>query len=160
LVGPDASSRVLTLTRCRVLLFSGAPKHFGRSWSVFGRVAASGHYTLPQDGLALPWHGTVFSNPPYGAATQHWLRKLAGHEDGIALVFARTDTAWFHEAAARATLICFVAGRIKFINGHTGKPAGSPGSGSGSGPALIAFGQKSAEALRQAELGVCVEARS
>ena len=53
-------------------------------------------YTRQDDGLAQPWWGRVWLNPPYGTETPRWLAKMAAHRDGIALVFARTDPAWFH----------------------------------------------------------------
>jgi hypothetical protein len=58
-------------------------------------------------------------NPPY-SGVKTWMRKLTEHGDGIALVFNRTDTAWFPAGLAEATVVCFVAGRIKFVSGHTG----------------------------------------
>jgi phage N-6-adenine-methyltransferase len=118
-------------------------------------VPATRHYTIVDDGLTSPWFGTVWMNPPY-TGIRPWTQKLAAHGDGIALVFARTDTAWFQEAAASATLLCFVARRISFINGDTGRPAGSPGTGS----VLIAFGDKAADAVRMAGFGLCVECAS
>lgn len=115
-------------------------------------VPARRHYTKADDGLTSPWHGVVWCNPPYGRETGAWLRRLAEHGDGIGLVFARTDTAWFHDAAATATLICFTRGRIAFINGATGLPANNTASGS----VLIAYGRTAADALEQADLGLCV----
>jgi phage N-6-adenine-methyltransferase len=114
-------------------------------------IPADRHYTVADDGLTSAWAGTVWCNPPYGRETGIWMEKLADHGDGIALVFARTDTAWFQAAASRATAVSFLAGRVKFIDGRTGKPSpGSPGSGS----VLLAFGQKAAAALTAANLGI------
>lgn len=96
-------------------------------------VPATRHYTVVDNGLTSRWFGTVWMNPPY-TGIRPWTRKLVSYGDGIALVFARTDTAWFQEAAASATLLCFVADRISFINGDTGQPAGSPGTGPFSSP--------------------------
>lgn len=53
------------------------------------------HYTKIDDGLAKPWHGRVWLNPPYGNKTKSWLSRLALHGNGIALVFARTETKSF-----------------------------------------------------------------
>lgn len=81
-------------------------------------VPALRHYTLADDGLALPWFGRVYLNPPYGDAIPPWIAKLdacyraGGIEAGIALVPARTDTAWFDPLWAHT--ICFVRGRLKF----------------------------------------------
>lgn len=116
-------------------------------------VPARKHYTIHDDGLNSPWEGTAFVNPPYGSETQHWMRKLADHGDGIALVFARTDVKWFHEVAPKTSLICFVSGRIKFYKGNTVDQGGTPGAGS----MLIAFGPRAADAVRESGLGVCVE---
>lgn len=114
-------------------------------------VPAAVHLTIVEDGLTTPWQGTVWMNPPYSDVGT-WMRKLALHGEGIALVFARPDTKCFQEAAATATLLCFIAGRIKFVKGSTGKPAGSPGCGS----VLIAYGDTAATAVEAAGLGFCV----
>lgn len=114
-------------------------------------VPALKHYTIVDDGLASPWEGTVFVNPPYGPETPKWMKKLAEHGDGIALVFARTDVKWFHEVGIKASLICFVSGRIKFFKGNTVDQPGTPGAGS----MLIAYGDRAAAALRQSGLGAC-----
>ena len=42
-------------------------------------VRARTHYTAEDDGLSLPWHGTVFVNPPYGRTLAAWIAK-AHHE--------------------------------------------------------------------------------
>ena len=39
-------------------------------------------YTLPQNGLVLPWAGRVFLNPPYGPQTKTWMELMAKHGDG------------------------------------------------------------------------------
>src|SRR5580765_8192391 len=49
------------------------------------------------EGLFLPWQGFVWLNPPYGKEIDTWLQKMAGHRNGIALIFARTETRWFIE---------------------------------------------------------------
>lgn len=113
-------------------------------------VPTKKHYTITDDGLTSPWEGTAFVNPPYGSETAKWMRRLADHGDGIALVFARTDVKWFQDVAASADLICFVSGRIRFFKGNIEDQGGTPGAGS----MLIAWGEKSAAALRQSGLGL------
>lgn len=93
-------------------------------------------------------------NPPYGQETPKWMEKLAAHGDGIALVFSRTDTSWFHDYAAKSHAICFVRGRIRFID-QWGKVGGSPGTGS----MLLAFGLECATALERSGLGLTVRIR-
>lgn len=115
-------------------------------------VPANTKYVLPVDGLEQDWHGTVWLNPPYGKQTAVWLDKLIKHNDGIALVFARTDTKWFQEAMQTARVVCFVSQRVKFINGTTGESDGTPGAGS----ALIGWGQKAYDAIINSNLGICM----
>jgi hypothetical protein len=114
-------------------------------------VPAKKHLTIVEDGLVTPWEGTVFVNPPYGKHTPVWMKKLADHGDGIALVFARTDVKWFQENVDRSSAVCFIASRVKFHKGHigAGSQVGTPGAGS----MLIAYGDKSAEALKKSGLG-------
>jgi hypothetical protein len=57
------------------------------------------------------------------------MRKLADHGDGIALVFARTDAAWFFDTVwERASGALFLRGRIPFFNpdGVTVRTATAP----------------------------------
>lgn len=117
-------------------------------------VPAKRHLTIVDDGLATAWQGTVWMNPPYGPHVPTWLSKLADHGDGIALLFARTDTKWFQTyVAGRADLVCFVDGRIKFFKGGMDERGGSPGAGS----VLIAYGKRSADALLASGLGACMQ---
>lgn len=111
-------------------------------------IPARRHFTKRDDGLSKPWHGRVWLNPPYGRQTHRWLQKLAAHRDGLALVFARTDTAWFHRITAEATALCFPRGRLRFhrADGMAGDTAPSPSL-------LIAFGLPCAIALAESGLG-------
>jgi hypothetical protein len=68
-------------------------------------VPARAHYSKVDDGLARPWFGRVWLNPPYGRDVDRWMRRLVGHGDGLALVFARSDTRWFSRSLANATAI-------------------------------------------------------
>lgn len=107
------------------------------------------HYVLPQDGLALPWFGMVWCNPPYGSEAWTWLARLADHGAGIALVFARTETAGFvREVWAKATAITFLHGRLHFHHPDgTRAPANS-----GAPSCLVAYGEGAADRLATADL--------
>ena len=79
------------------------------------------HYTKEQDGLKQDWTGeTVFCNPPYGRTeVSKWCRKCYEHScsDGgaaVMLLFAKTDTAWFHDWVYGKAELRFIRGRIKF----------------------------------------------
>ena len=85
-------------------------------------VPAKRHLTIEDDGLTAHWEGNIWLNPPYGSDTPAWLEHLSvayecGIATGIALVFARSSTQWFHTYVQKATAICFIKGRIKFVPG-------------------------------------------
>lgn len=74
-------------------------------------------FTPEDDGLAQRWTGRVFMNPPYGRTIGDWVRKAYESARAGALVVcllpARTDTAWWHDYAAKGE-VEFVRGRLKF----------------------------------------------
>ncbi len=107
------------------------------------------YFTKRQDGLGRPWSGRVWLNPPYGRETPWWLGRLAEHGNGIALVFARSDTSWFQTYASRATALCFIAGRLKFVPGDGRSAASTAGAPS----LLMAFGLTCALAVAESGLG-------
>lgn len=65
----------------------------------------------------MPWFGKVLLNHPYNNKTKDWFTKRDVHRNGISLVFARTDNKFFHDYVDKADAICFLKGRIKFIDG-------------------------------------------
>ena len=74
-------------------------------------------YTQEDDGLAQPWDGLVFMNPPFSNATP-WVNKFLDHNNGIALTVQGkskwADRLW-NEAAGIVLLkqdMHFVQGRI------------------------------------------------
>ncbi|MCK6611609.1 MAG: phage N-6-adenine-methyltransferase [Bacteroidia bacterium] len=105
---------------------------------------AKANYTLNENGLEKEWFGRVYMNPPYGKGMDQWLEKLKKHGNGIALIFARTETkTFFSHVWNDADALLFVKGRIKFFN-LEGKQVGTPGSPS----VFIAYGEQNVEALR------------
>lgn len=110
---------------------------------------ASGHYLLPQDGLQLPWAGRVWLNPPYGPQTGLWLNRLSHHGNGIALVFARTETAmFFNHVWGKIAGALFLKGRLHFHH-----PDGTRARGNAGGPSvLLAYGSDNARRLQTCTL--------
>jgi hypothetical protein len=109
-------------------------------------------HTPADDGLAFPcwpWHGRVWLNPPYGPNTAVWLERLAQHGDGVALIFARTDTVFFHRLVwKKADALLFLRGRLHFHNAKGERAKHNSG-----GPSvLVAYGSANAECLRRCEL--------
>ena len=110
---------------------------------------AAEHYAEANvDGLASPWHGRVWLNPPY-SALEPWMTRLAAHGTGTALVFARTETKWFHEAVwPQASGLLFLAGRVTFHH-QDGRESGY---NSGAPSVLVAYGPGDAYRLRNSGL--------
>lgn len=90
---------------------------------------ATTHYNKLMDGLNHEWKGRVWLNPPYGKETFKWVKKLSEHGDGIALIFARTETKGFHEYVwNKADGIFFFKGRLSFydVKGNKRNTAPAP----------------------------------
>jgi DNA N-6-adenine-methyltransferase (Dam) len=105
---------------------------------------AKSNFTISDDGLSKDWFGRVYLNPPYGRGMDLWLEKLKFHGNGIALIFARTETKCFFEHIWNdADAILFVKGRIRFYH-ISGVQAGTPGAPS----VFIAYGKENALALK------------
>ena len=105
-------------------------------------------YTWREDGLSKPWSGFVWCNPPYGPHAGKWLTRLAEHGNGIALVFARTETKTFNPALLRADATLFIAGRLVFETPNQTRAKGNAGAPS----MLLAFGQEAEKRLRRSQI--------
>lgn len=108
------------------------------------------HYTAPaQNGLVLPWFGRVWLNPPYGKAVGAWLKRLARHACGTALVFARTETDAFFETVWHcADAALFLRGRLHFHHADGRRATANGGAPS----VLVAYGPEDAERLMASKL--------
>jgi hypothetical protein len=102
------------------------------------------YYTVEDDGLALPWRGRVWCNPPYGRVEELWVRKAvrevyAGRAELVAMLLpAKTGKVWFQELLAgpsptgtlRLRYPCaaldFLKGRVRYV-----RPDGTPGDVAG-----------------------------
>lgn len=107
------------------------------------------HYSIIDMGLMQPWKGRVWLNPPYGLEAAEWLARLAEHGDGIALIFARTETDMFRRYVwEKADGVFFFYGRLFFhhVDGRRAEAnAGAPSC-------LVAYGQKNVEAIENSKL--------
>lgn len=118
---------------------------------------AAHHYAEEDDGLARPWFGRVWLNPPYGPpeVVGPWLQRMARHGRGTALIFARTETALFFDTVWRAaSAALFIRGRL-----HFHYPDGAAAEANAGAPSvLVAYGAHDAEVLRRCSIpGVVVE---
>lgn len=78
-------------------------------------------------GLNTEWFGRVWLNPPY-SEVEVWLDKMIEHNNGVALVFARTDTRWAQKAMKSAYSIFFPRKRLTFLKPDLSKPIGNAGA--------------------------------
>lgn len=110
---------------------------------------ANKHYTIKDNGLIQPWFGRVWCNPPYGRETGNWLKKMSEHNNGIALIFARTETEnFFRYIWPKAQAIMFLRRRLIFHHVNGTKPNNSAGAPS----CLIAYGSENVLSLKHSKL--------
>lgn len=83
--------------------------------NVRSTVRANRTYRLDrgEDGLALPWNGMCFINPPYSDVLP-WARKGIEAESIGFLVNADSSTAWWREMTRYCRLMFLFAKRIQF----------------------------------------------
>ena len=102
-------------------------------------------YTEADDGLLQPWYGRVWLNPPYSRPLySRFMQRMAEHDEGVALIFARTETRDFFDCVwERASGLLFLRGRLSFhtVDGGTGR------GNSGAPSVLCAYGPDEAERL-------------
>ncbi len=110
------------------------------------------HYTREENGLLQSWADErVFMNPPYGRDVKHWLRKAYQESKNgatvVCLVPSRTDTAWWHNYAAKGD-VRFLPGRLRFGHAKNSAPFAS---------AVVVFrpGQYSYQDLANESFGTC-----
>lgn len=116
-----------------------------RPWPTAGQ-----HYTVEDDGLAQQWSGRVWCNPPFGREAMKWMRRMAEHGNGIALIPARTETSMFFETVwGAADAVLFIQGRPHFHRVDGSRAAFN----SGAPICLVAYGLANVVALERSGLG-------
>jgi hypothetical protein len=110
-------------------------------------VPAEDFYHRLHDGLAHPWAGHVWLNPPYGRAGVAFIDRMIAHGDGLLLLPSRTETAAYQRCLAAAEAFFLLRERLWFTrsDGYRGR--------SSFGSTLFAFGLWAADALTRADLG-------
>lgn len=95
-------------------------------------VDAAKFYSIEDDGLRHEWCGRIWMNPPYSKdLCVLFINKLLDEIDygrvkqACVLVNNATETGWCQRLLEVAEAVCFVAGRIRFVD-KSGKPANSP----------------------------------
>lgn len=94
-------------------------------------VKAKRFYSAEQDGLAKEWKGAVWLNPPYSQPlAADFCKKAVEHaatskHPTCVLTNNATETEWGQLLIANASSVCFLEGRLKYLD-KTGKPANTP----------------------------------
>ena len=99
-----------------------------------------------------PWHGRGGATRHSGVRRSEWLRRMAEHGNGIALIPARTETAMFYETVGAADGVLFLEGQPHFHYVDGSRAAFN----SGAPISLVAYGEHNLRALQNSGLGVVV----
>lgn len=123
-------------------------------------IGADWYYTEVDDGLAQPWIGTVWLNPPYGRGLAVvFIKKLLEEltegraTEAIVLTNNVTDTLWFSDTLGKyATAFCFPNHRIQFV-----APEGTKKSSNSLGQVFSYFGNDPASFVTEfKQYGLCL----
>lgn len=82
-------------------------------WDTY--VPASARWTKAEDGLAQPWTGRVWMNPPYSESSL-WVDRFMTHRDGIALL-PWSKAAWTIRLWDDADGLCLPPHFFDFVGG-------------------------------------------
>lgn len=94
------------------------------------------------------WYGTVWCNPPYGKESVEIIKKMYWHNNGLLLIFNRSETKIFHSHIYPYSLSMLLYNRsIHFTNCNGEKV----GTGSGAPSVLFAFGNNADAILKRRE---------
>lgn len=103
------------------------------------------HYNSTDNGLSQEWSGRVWLNPPYSRVLlEQFVKKMAGHGNGIALLVNLQDNVLWQEVIfPTASSMIFMRHRVKFL-----RPDGTSGTPF-FGSCLVAWGAENDRVLRQ-----------
>ncbi len=113
-------------------LYDKLDKEFGfdlDACATGSNAKCSRYYTKQEDALQQPWEGNVWCNPPYSRQVGRWVKKAYDEAQNgatvVMLLFARTDTQWFHDYIYNKAEVRFLKGRLRFNGCKVNAPAPS-----------------------------------
>jgi phage N-6-adenine-methyltransferase len=102
---------------------------------------AKAFYTQETDGLASPWYGNVWMNPPFSKLTP-WTHKFIQHKNGICLL-PYSKSKWFNYLWDELQgIVSIPRGQAAFVQGDIFLPC-----------FLGAMGDQNLEALHRSKIG-------
>lgn len=122
----------------KVKIFGGGKIDLDPCSNGFSQVRAEVELTKEQKGLTCNWEnhatrgGLIFVNPPYDMKTLQQAVYSCSSYGGlgwhcILLVPCKTDQTWFQgPVLRRARAICFIKGRVKFLENGKPRKGGAP----------------------------------
>lgn len=95
-------------------------------------VRATTYFTIQDNGLSKDWNGNVWMNPPYAQPTVTYFCDLLTAKylskeikQACVLLNNATETKYIQNMLASCSAICFIEGRVKFID-KSGKAGSAP----------------------------------
>jgi phage N-6-adenine-methyltransferase len=93
-------------------------------------VKAETIYTKEDDGLTKSWYGNIWLNPPYSQPlishfSNKLIEELSNIKQACILTNNASETEWYQQLMLRCDAICFIKGRVKFID-LNGDATGAP----------------------------------
>jgi hypothetical protein len=76
-------------------------------------IPARRYFTLFDDGVAQPWEGLVWMNPPF-SNLEAFVRRFMAHDNGIALLPA-VRSQWFTNIYNSHATMCWLKETMKFV---------------------------------------------
>ncbi len=95
-----------------------------------------------EDGLARPWFGFVYCNPPF-SQKERWAEKMRAHRNGILILPERGSAPWFGPLAMSAGIYWVMGQKINFVGGPSSNNLGS---------VLFLFGDEAYRRVRRSHL--------
>jgi ParB family chromosome partitioning protein len=120
-------------------------------------IKAEQIFTKEDDGLLQEWSGNVWLNPPYSQPlisefSDKLINELPNIDQACVLVNNATETVWFQNMLSRCDAVCFLKGRIKYLD-ENGDASNSPLQGQ----TIIYFGKNHDDFINKFnELGICL----
>jgi hypothetical protein len=109
-------------------------------------------WTRKQDGRTREWFGRVWLNPPFDYQLPVFVKLMADHNNGVALLPVNLTSKWWKGIIwTRAHSILFLFEKLHFYRGK--KQDMTPRSHMDRSEALVAFGAKNTLAIKRSGIG-------